>query len=109
MNINLENMFKGWFIGNFEPTIFPTKDFEVAVKEYKKGDYEDKHFHKLATEVTVIVTGKVRMNQIEYSKGDIIVIRPLISTDFLVLEDSITTVVKFPSVKNDKFLGDPIA
>jgi quercetin dioxygenase-like cupin family protein len=107
MNSKLENMHKGWFIGNFQPTIFPTNDFEVAVKEYKTGDYEEKHFHKLATEITVIVTGKVRMNEIEYIKGDIVVIHPLISTDFLVLEDSITTVVKFPSVKNDKYLGDP--
>ena len=42
----LENMLKGWFIGNFEPTLLRTNDVEVAVKEYKKGDYEELHYHK---------------------------------------------------------------
>ncbi|NBL00057.1 MAG: hypothetical protein EOM50_19015, partial [Erysipelotrichia bacterium] len=72
----LEDMVKGWFIGNFDPTLIKTNDVEVAVKEYKKGDYEEKHYHKIATEITVIVTGKVKMNGVEYSKGDIIVIEP---------------------------------
>jgi len=42
----LENMLKGWFIGNFEPTLLRTNGVEVAVKEYKKGDYEELHYHK---------------------------------------------------------------
>ena len=36
----LENMFKGWFVGNFEPTLLRTTDVEVAVKSYNKG-YKD--------------------------------------------------------------------
>ena len=86
----LEDMVKGWFVGNFDPTLIKTNDVEVAVKEYKKGDYEEKHYHK----ITVIVSGKVRMNGIEYSKGDIIVIEP---NDFEALEN---TVVKFPGASN---------
>ena len=70
----LKDMVKGWFVGNFDPTLIKTNDVEVAVKEYKKGDYEEKHYHKIATEITVIVSGRVKMNGIEYSKGDIIVI-----------------------------------
>ena len=31
-------------------------------------DYEAKHFHKIATELTVIISGRVRMNGIEYGK-----------------------------------------
>ena len=57
----LEDMVKGWFVGNFDPTLIKTNDVEVAVKEYKKGDYEEKHYHKIATEITVIVSGKVRI------------------------------------------------
>lgn len=103
----LEDMVKGWFVGNFDPTLIKTNDVEVAVKEYKKGDYEEKHYHKIATEITVIVSGKVRMNGIEYSKGDIIVIEPNEATDFHALEDAVNTVVKFPGASNDKYLGEP--
>ena len=102
----LEEMVKGWFVGNFEPTLLKTNDVEVAVKEYKKGDYEEKHYHKIATEITVIVSGRVRMNGVEYKKGDIIVIEPNEATDFEALEDTVNTVVKFPGTNNDKYIGE---
>ena len=69
-------MVKGWFVGNFEPTLIKTNDVEVAVKSYNKGDYEDKHYHIIATELTVIFQGWVKMNGVEYQKGDIIVMEP---------------------------------
>lgn len=103
----LEDMVKGWFVGSFDPTLIKTNDVEVAVKEYKKGDYEAKHYHKIATEITVIISGKVRMNGIEYSNGDIIVIEPNEVTDFEALEDAVNTVVKFPGASDDKYLGEP--
>lgn len=102
---NLQNMVKGWFIGNFEPSLLKTNDCEVAVKEYKKGDYEGKHFHKIATEFTVIISGKVRMNGVEYKAGDIIVMEPNEITDFECLEDGTkNVVVKIPGANNDKYI-----
>ena len=102
---NLDSMVKGWFVGNFEPTIYQSTEVEVGIKEYKKGDYEETHYHKIATEITTIISGKVLMNNIEYNKGDIIVIEPKEETDFKDLEDTITAVVKIPGVNNDKYLG----
>ena len=94
----------GWFIGDFSPSIFKTKDFEMALKEYKKGDSEERHLHKIATEVTLIAQGKVKMNNVIYSEGDIILIDKGESTDFLAIEDTKTVVVKFPSVIGDKYI-----
>jgi quercetin dioxygenase-like cupin family protein len=103
----LEAMIKGWFVGNFEPTLLRTNDVEVAVKEYNRGDYEAKHFHKIATEITVIVEGRVRMNGVEYTKGDIVVMEPNEATDFECLVDGTkNVVVKFPGANNDKYLSD---
>jgi quercetin dioxygenase-like cupin family protein len=101
----LKNMIKGWFVGDFEPTLIKTRDVEVAVKEYQKGDYEGRHHHRLATEITVICSGRVRMNGIEYVKGDIVIVEPLESTDFEALENTIATVVKYPGASNDKYEG----
>lgn len=103
----LNDMVKGWFVGNFEPSLILTNDVEVAVKSYKKGDAEDKHYHKIATEITVVVSGSVKMNSIIYTKGDIITIKPNESTDFEALEDTVCTVVKHPGSSNDKYLGEP--
>lgn len=102
----LNQMTKGWFVGDFSPTIIKTQAVEVGVKEYRKNDYEATHHHKVATEITVIVSGKVRMNGELYSAGDIIVIEPGEATDFEVLEDVTTVVVKYPGAQNDKYMGE---
>ena len=102
----LEDMVKGWFIGNFEPSLLKTNDVEVAVKSYKKGDYDDRHYHKIATEFTCIIKGHVKMNGVEYRTGDIIVTEPMEDTDFECLEDGTTNVVvKYPGASNDKYMG----
>jgi quercetin dioxygenase-like cupin family protein len=99
----IENMVKGWFIGNFDPSLFKTNDVEVGLKEYLAGDYEAAHFHKIATEYTVIVSGEVEMNGIRYQKGSIIVIKPHESTDFKAITNVTTMVVKLPGANNDKY------
>lgn len=102
---HLNDMVKGWFVGSFQPTILDTHDVEVAVKYYKKGDREGLHHHRVATEITVICSGRVRMNSNEYCEGDIVLIEPFEATDFEALEDTITTVVKYPGASNDKYEG----
>lgn len=100
----LDEMIKGWFVGNFNPTLYKTNDVEVAVKTYKKGDCEGKHYHKIATEITVIILGRVKMNGIEYKAGDIITMEPNEATDFECLEDNtMNVVVKLPGANDDKY------
>ena len=101
----LDDMIKGWFIGNFEPSLCKTNDVEVAVKKYNRGDYEEKHYHKIATEYTLIISGRVKMNNKEYKEGDIIIMEPYETTDFECLEDNtINVVVKLPGANNDKYI-----
>lgn len=106
---NLEKMIKGWFIGNFNPAVLQTSLVEIAVKRYKSGEYERRHYHKVATEITVITDGEVKMNGIIYRAGTIIVIEPNESTDFLALTDVTITVVKIPGENDDKYFGTPDA
>ena len=35
---NIKNMTRGWFIGNFEPSVYKTKDFEVGYLTHNKGE-----------------------------------------------------------------------
>ena len=101
---HINEMKGGWFVGNFEPTLYKTNDTEVAVKEYKAGDYGARHYHKIATELTVIVRGTVKMNDIEYNEGSIIIMEPGEKTDFLAVTDTRTVVVKLPGANNDKYI-----
>lgn len=101
---NIKEMYKGWFVGEFEPTAFSTSGCEVAVKCYKAGEKEVEHFHKIATEITMIISGSVKMAGCKWFDGDIIVLNPGESTSFEALEDSVTVVVKVPGVSNDKYI-----
>jgi len=95
----------GWFVGQFEPNALYSKECEVAIKTYSAGQKEPAHFHKLATELTVIVSGRVRMMNKEWGPGDILVLAPGEVTDFEALTDVVNVVVKTPSAPNDKFLA----
>ena len=103
----LNHMTKGWFIGKFTPSVFDTDIAEVAVKKYSAGDYESMHHHKIATEITVITEGFVKMGGVEYGVGDIVLVEPGEAIDFYAVTDAILTVVKIPGVKNDKYMGQP--
>ena len=102
---NLTSMIKGWFVGDFEPSVLKTSDVEVGVKYYRAGDNEPLHHHKVATEITCVISGEVEMKGQTFRAGDIIVLEPGEASSFRALTDCINVVVKHPSVANDKFLG----
>jgi len=100
---NIDDFVKGWFVGNFEPSLYKTNDVEVAYKSYKAGDKEAKHYHKIATEITIITSGIVKMNGNEYHRGDVIIMNPNDVADFSVIEDAENIVVKIPGANDDKY------
>ncbi len=100
----VDEFHRGWFLGNFEPTMALFNEFEAAVKFYEKGDHEKKHFHKVSTEYTVIGAGRFRMGEKVLEKGDIVQLDPGTACDFECLEDGVTFVVKTPCTPDDKYL-----
>ncbi|MEW6994798.1 hypothetical protein AADZ84_11090 [Colwelliaceae bacterium MEBiC 14330] len=101
---NLENFIRGWIVGAFKPSIYSTNDVEFAIQKFQKGDIEASHCHKIATEITVIVSGKALMKGQLLSEGDVVKIAPGEFTDFEALEDTTTAVLKLPGALNDKYL-----
>jgi mannose-6-phosphate isomerase-like protein (cupin superfamily) len=101
---NIDSFTKGWFIGDFKPTLLATKEFETAMKAYKKGDKEAAHVHKIAREFTIIGSGRFRMNEVILETGDIMELAPGEVSDFECLESGVTFVVKSPSAPYDKEL-----
>lgn len=103
---NLDQFVRGWIVGGFEPTLYNTTEVEVAIQNFKQGDKEPSHCHKIATEITVIVRGKALMKGMILNEGDIVSISPGQFTDFEALEDTTTAVVKLPGAMNDKYLEE---
>lgn len=101
----IEDMFGGWFIGNFNPSIHVTDNFEVGYKTYTMGDKEPSHFQKIATEITLIISGTARIGNQIVHPGALVVIPPKEEADFEAITDVQLIAVKFPSIPSDKFVS----
>src|SRR5687767_11129704 len=97
-------MVRGWFVGGFTPSAYSTDACEVGVKYYKAEEKEASHKHLIATEITVVLYGTLRMAGQEWQAGDIVVLAPGEVTDFGALSDCATVVVKVPGALGDKYL-----
>jgi hypothetical protein len=95
---------KGWFIGDFEPTMLKTSDFEVGVKFFVKGDTEPLHKQIVATEFTVVISGDIQMNGKKFTRGQIVRIDPEEPADFLALTDASLLCLKTPSIPSDRIV-----
>ena len=100
----IKDMKGGWYIGNFEPTAYKTKDFEVSLKDHPKGEVWPKHFHKEAIEINLIVKGEMRLNNVSLKQGDIFIIDKMEVVDPEFLKDCLIVCVKVPSVLGDKYV-----
>ena len=59
--------------------------------------------------LSVIESGRAIMKDTVFKKGDIILLEPGEATSFEALDDTTTFVIKFPSVKDDKYLVEDSA
>jgi quercetin dioxygenase-like cupin family protein len=107
MNVHrLEQMTRGWFVGDFAPTLYRTGAVEVGIKHYAAGDREARHLHRIATELTAVVAGRVAMDGRELQAGDIVVLEPGEASDFVALTDATVVAVKLPGAPDDKYLAE---
>ena len=113
MDVNhIDNFTNGWFIGDFEPSLFKNPFFEVAHQHHPKGKIGDEHFHKLTTEVTYIVKGSMVIKDKQSGKdqtlstGHMFTFFPNEISDVVFLEDSDLIVIRWPSIPSDKYMVD---
>ena len=99
----LDEMSRGWFVGDFEPTALRTDAAEVAVQRFRRGESHGRHLHRVATEVTVVLQGDATIEGRRVGAGDVIVTPPGVAVAFSALTDVVTVVVKVPSTRDDKF------
>ena len=103
----LSDMWRGWLIGDFDPSVLRTKDFEVGVLSHPKGEKWPAHYHKVGTEYNVLLEGSMNVCNKELEAGDIFVIYPGEIADPTFHQDCKILCVKVPSNTNDKIIiGD---
>ena len=107
---NVSNCKQGWFIGNFDPVILKTINFEVAFHSLPKGHRSDNHYHLESLEMNLVVSGRIAV-AVEgaskayriLSKGDIFIYEAGEKTDVICETDVDLVVIKTPSIPGDKY------
>lgn len=94
---------RGWFIGDFDQAVFRTKDFEVNHQVNEKG-WEKTHIHKIISEITLVIEGRMVVNGQLFEAGDIYILEAGDISQMEYLERTSTVTVKVPSVPSDKYL-----
>jgi dTDP-4-dehydrorhamnose 3,5-epimerase-like enzyme len=97
----------GWFIGDFSPTLDANTNVEVCLKRYPAGTIEPVHYQRVATEYTLVVSGRCRIGDVELGPDQILRIPPGEAAGFVALEDVVLVAIKTPSLPDDKVIGEP--
>ena len=103
---NLNEFTRGWFVGDFHPSIFRTNQIEVGFKNYQKGENEPNSMHKETWEITLVVSGIIKMYNQILTKGNIILLEPGDISEFECIEECSLVIVKYPSNPSDKIIID---
>jgi oxalate decarboxylase/phosphoglucose isomerase-like protein (cupin superfamily) len=101
----LEDFFRGWFVGNFEPSLLKS-NFEVGIAKHTAGEYHQDHFHKKAIEINVVLEGKMTINGEEFGPGDIFILYPYEVSQAVFLTDVTVVIVRDKSDPQDKYNFD---
>ena len=101
---DINNFYRGWLIGDFNPSIYKTKDFEIGYLLHKKGEVWDVHYHEHLLEINILIEGDMILNNMEIKKNDIFVIDKMQIAAPIFLTDCYIICIKIPSVIGDKII-----
>jgi len=101
---NVSDTHRGWVIGDFEPSLLRTKDFEVGILKHPKGEKWPAHYHKIATEYNILISGTMRLCDVELFPGNTFILEPNEIADPIFHEDCLIVCIKVPSNTSDKYL-----
>jgi hypothetical protein len=98
----LKNFKGGWIIGNFEPSLINTKNFEIAIKKIKKGFVDIPHYHTGGPEYNILISGKLIQNKTEIFPDEIFIFEAGEIARIQAIEDSVVIAIRGYSDPNDK-------
>jgi len=100
---NINEFWRGWFIGNFDPAVLKTDHFEVGLLTHLKDEKWPKHYHAQHTEYNLLVKGTMKICGKTINEGELFILEPNEIADPEFLEDCTVLCVKQPSIPGDKY------
>jgi dTDP-glucose pyrophosphorylase len=100
----LKDFTRGWFIGDFEPSILKNTGIELGFMTHKKGEIIKFHYHEHCIEINLLVKGRVLNCGKIIEQGDIFVFDKNSPACPIFLEDSEIVCFKSKPSNTDKVI-----
>lgn len=100
-HFHIEDMHLGFFVGDFEPSVFRTDAVEMAIKQIAKGTLDSGYYREVDTEIINVLSGEIECNGKQFRAGDILLYKPGEMINIFALEDTKVLISKFPGTKGD--------
>lgn len=101
---NIVEYHRGWFIGDFEPSLERIKSFEACYTVHARNEASPPHYHTRSTEINLVVSGQLRVNGKMLKEGDIFIYDKHEVSDVQFLEDTKLLIIRIPSEPSDKVI-----
>ncbi len=99
----LKDFTRGWICGDFQPSVINSKDFEVGIRELTKHDDLSPHFHSQLVELTVVLSGVIKINNTLFYENDIVYLEKEEPCFMEIISDKAKLLfIKSPSIPSDK-------
>jgi mannose-6-phosphate isomerase-like protein (cupin superfamily) len=99
---NLQDYHRGWIIGDYEPAVLKTDQFEVGILNHTKGEEWPAHYHEHCDEYNVLLKGEMQINGRTIYENQIFFIPKNILSVPTFIKDCVILCIKTPSVPGDK-------
>lgn len=99
---NINDFKNGWIVGDFDPSLFKSKNFECGIKYIESGYVNPSHYHSESIEINVVISGIVKFNNKIYEKNSIVIIEKNECSLFECIESCVLVVIRDNSSKFDK-------
>lgn len=102
--VDITQYTRGWLIGDFEPSIKKTKEYEIGLLKHYKDEKWQFHFHAESREINILVSGEMILNNIRLFSGTIFIFEKNMIACPIFLTDCIIICIKVPSIPSDKYI-----
>ena len=94
----MEEMFNGWFAGQFMPSVMQWSGGEIALKKYSAGVVQTSYCHPEADKVYIIFKGCIQLGKEEIGPSHIVLVKAGENPSFTCLEDTLALLL----IRGDK-------
>ena len=99
--LSLKGMKKGYFIGDFNPCLYNSKDVEVCIRGASKYTLDAAYYRKNDTRIIYLTRGKIDVDGKVYKKGRVLLFEPGEIINIFALTNVEMVIMNFPGTKSD--------